>query len=472
VNTPLGDDVLLLTGFMGSEAISQLFHFELEMVSEQESIPFDSLIGKNVSLRVRLADGTDRYFNGFISRFSQGGRDHDFTYYRAEMVPWLWFLTRIVHCRIFQEKTVPEIVEAIFKDNGFQDYSLKLYRQCVPREYCVQYRETDFHFISRLMEEEGIFYFFKHENGKHTLILGDAPTAHEDCPYQASARYEITAGGWQDDDVITDFRVEHELRSSKYSQRDFNFETPSNHLEATVGGENFSIYDFQQGQYKVRGDGDTLTRIRLQETQAPAVIGYGASDCRAFTSGYKFNLKEHYRDDLNQAYVLISVQHSGRQGGDYRSGGDADFHYSNSFECLPHATPYRPARATPRPLVHGAETAIVTGPSGEEIYTDKHGRVKVQFHWDRDGKMDEHSSCWIRVAQLWAGKSWGAMFIPRTGQEVIVEFLQGNPDQPIITGRVYNGEQPPPYPLPAQQTKSTIKSLSSKGGGGFNELRF
>jgi type VI secretion system secreted protein VgrG len=473
VNTSLGEDVLLLTSFSGSEGISRPFHFEIEMVSEQEDLAFDSIVGENITVRVTLAGGAERYFNGYVSRFSQGGRDHDFVYYHAEIVPWLWFLTQTSDCRIFQDKTVPDIIEQIFKEYGIKDYSLKLYGSFTPRVYCVQYRETDFQFITRLMEEEGIFYFFQHENGKHTMVLANSPTAHEECPTQASVRYEKTAGGWQEDDVITEMRLWHEYRPSKYSQTDYNFETPSTSLLVGVGSGNpYELYDYRQGEYKTRGDGDSLARIRLQETQTPTVVAHGVSDCRAFATGYKFALHEHYRDDLNQAYVLTSLWHNVRQGGSYRSGDSEEYIYENRFECIPFNTPYRPPRVTPHPIVYGTQTAVVVGPSGEEIYCDKYGRVKVQFHWDREGKKDENSSCWVRVSQNWAGKKWGAIFLPRIGQEVIVDFLEGDPDQPIITGRVYNAEQMPPYSLPGEQTKSTIKSNTSKGGGGFNEFRF
>ena len=472
INTSLGEDVLLITSFSGAEGISRPFHFEVEMISEQESLAFDSIVGENATVRITLADGTERYFNGYVSHFTQGGRDHDFVYYHAELVPWLWFLTQTSDCRIFQDKTVPDIIEQIFKEYGLKDYSLKLYGNPQPRVYCVQYRETDFQFITRLMEEEGIFYFFQHENGKHTMVLANSPSAHEDCPNQASVRYELTAGGWQDDDVITQMRLRHEFRPSKYSQVDYNFETPSTSLLVGVGGGTpYELYDYRQGEYRTRGDGDTLARLRLQETQAPTVTASGVSDCRAFSTGYKFTLRDHYRDDLNQAYVLTSLWHSARQGGSYRSGEDVEYNYENRFECIPFSTPFRPARVTPHPIVYGTQTALVVGPSGEEIYCDKYGRVKVQFFWDREGKKDENSSCWVRVSQNWAGKKWGAMFLPRIGQEVIVDFLEGNPDEPIITGRVYNAEQMPPYSLPGEKTKSTVKSASSPGSAGFNEIR-
>jgi len=473
IDTPLGEDVLLLRGFHGSEAISRLFQFELDLLSENRSISFDSLVGKSVALRVTLADGSNRYWNGVVSRFSQGSYEKGFTQYHAVMVPWLWFLSRTADCRIFQNKKAPDIIQQIFKDLNFSDYKLQLYGSFVEREYCVQYRETDFNFVSRLMEEEGIFYYFEHENGKHTLVLANDPAAYKPCPNQPSVRYALTPGTWQEEDIILEWRQEQEVRPGKYSVTDYNFETPSSSLAASVKGKDtYEIYDYP-GEYRKRADGESLARIRLEEQEMPRVVARGSSDCRAFTTGYLFDLKGHYRNDVNQSYLLTAVSHVATQGGDYTSAstaGSGDFSYSNSFECIPASTPFRPPRLTPAPFVQGCQTAVVVGPSGEEIFTDKYGRVKVQFHWDREGKNDENSSCWIRVSHPWAGKNWGSVSIPRIGQEVIVDFLEGDPDQPLITGRVYNAGQMPPYGLPAGGVVSGIKSNSTKGGGGYNEM--
>src|ERR1017187_1444548 len=477
IATPLGEDAVLLSALSGEEGISRLFRFDLELLSTSESIDFNAIVGQNVTVRLTLASGKDRYFNGFVSRFSQGGRNRDLISYHAEMVPWLWFLTRTSDCRIFQKKKVPDIVKQIFDEMNFKDYKLQLYGDFLEREYCVQYRETDFNFISRLLEEEGIFYFFEHQDGVHTLILANDPIEHKPCPDQPQGRYEGASGGAaQEDDIIQQWRAQQEMRPGVYVQADYNFEQPSQPLQASVSGKSsYEIYDYHPGEYRKTREGDGLVRTRLQELEGPTLVARGSSDCRAFTTGYRFDLTEHYRSDMNQAWVLIALRHTASQPGDFRSGvgsSPADLHYQNHFECIPHSTPFRPARATPHPVVQGSQTAVVVGPAGEEIFVDQYGRVKVQFHWDREGKKDEKSSCWIRVSQNWAGKKWGAMFIPRIGQEVIVDFLEGDPDQPIITGRVYNAEQMPPYALPDEKTKSTIKSYSSKGGGGFNELRF
>lgn len=472
ITTPLGEDVLLLRGFNSKESISQLFHFDLDLLSENDSIAFNDIVGKNVTLRLFDPNGAERHWNGFISRFSQGSRDRRFTVYRASMVPWLWFLTRTADCRIFQNKKVPDIIQTVFNDLGFKDFELRLYGEFPTRDYCVQYRESDFNFVSRLMEEEGIYYYFRHENGKHTMILANDPAAHEPCPNQATARYDFRGGNVTYEDVITDWRHEQEFCPGVWCQTDYNFETPSTSLAASVNGKNpYEIYDYP-GEYQIRAEGDRLARIRLQEQTAREAVITGASGCRHLNSGYKFTLKDHYRSDANQPYLLTSVRHQIEFGAGYEVGSNPEqqLTYKNAFECIPLSTPYRAPRVTPRPTIQGCQTAVVVGPAGEEIYTDKYGRVKVQFHWDREGKKDENSSCWIRVSHPWAGKGYGSVSIPRIDQEVIVDFVEGDPDQPIITGRVYNAEQMPPTGLPKAGMVSGIKSNSTPGGGGSNQM--
>lgn len=488
IDTPLGPDVLLLTGFKGKEGLSRLFSFDLNLLSENHGIAFEEIVGQNVTVSIVLADGDKRYFNGIISRFSQGkgggegGGDPRFSCYTAKMVSWPWLLTRTADSRIFQELSVPDIVEKIFTEKGFSDYKILLHGSYDKREYCVQYRETDFDFVSRLLEEEGIYYFFEHEEGKHTLVLGDVPEENKPCPKQESARYQISAGGWFEEDMITGMDIMQEIRAGKYTLNDYNFEVPNTDLKVdvttkqTLGPGEREIYDYP-GLYSKRALGDQLATVRMEEEEAKITTITGSSVCRAFTSGYRFDLSDYYREDMNdKAYVLTSIKHKVSQGLDYpgssQEGTTSEASYKNDFKCIPFDVPYRPPRDTEKPEVRGTQTAIVVGPAGEEIYTDEYGRVKVQFHWDREGKKDEKSSCWIRVSQLWAGAGWGAMYIPRIGHEVIVDFLEGDPDRPIITGRVYHGINMPPYGLPAEKTKSTIKSDSSLGGGGSNEFRF
>jgi type VI secretion system secreted protein VgrG len=473
ISTPLGKDVLLLRGFSGSEAISQPFHFDLDLLSENDSIKFQDVVGKNATLHIIMADGSQRHWNGFISRFSQGPQEKRMTAYHAQMVPWLWFLTRTADCRIFQNQKVPDILQKIFTDLQFQDFELRLYGSYSPREYCVQYRETDFNFVSRLMEEEGICYFFDHQSDKHVLILADDAAAHKSCPNQESARYSFHGpGATYQEDLVTEWHYHEEFRPGAWAQTDYNFETPSTSLAVHVNGKNpYEIYEYP-GEHEARSEGDRLAKIRLQEQTVPTVVSHGASMCRDFRSGFQFALEDHYRSDLNQKYLITSVRHSATQAGNYEVGapGGDEMTYRNSFECIPFSTPFRPARVTPTPFVQGCQTAVVVGPSGEEIYTDKYGRVKVQFHWDREGKKNENSSCWIRVSHPWAGQGYGSISIPRIGQEVIVDFLEGDPDQPIIVGRVYNAEQMPPTGLPKAGMVSGIKSNSTPGGGGYNQM--
>ena len=484
ISTPLGKDELLLTGFTGQEGVSRLFSFDLKLLSENRSVKLEDIVGKKATIRIVLPDGSERFINGYISSFSQGGSTmmqggttpKIFAQYAATLVPWFWLLTRTSDCRIFQEMSVPDILEKIFKDNGFTDYKIRLQGSFQPREYCVQYRETAFNFVARLMEEEGIFYFFEHEEEKHTLILANSPNEFKPCPLHKTVSYKTISGQERDEDVITDFVLSQEVRPGKYTIRDFNFEKPTLDLTANVSGKGekkFEIYDYP-GEYKTKDEGEHLVGIRVQEEDTPYIVINGSGTCRGLVAGFRFELQDHYRRDFNKSYVLTAVYHSADQSESYRSadGSAPTLEYYNSFQCVVHPAPFRPPRLTPVPVVQGTQTAIVVGPAGEEIFSDKYGRVKVQFHWDRDGKYDDKSSCWIRVSSTWAGKGWGQISIPRIGQEVIVDFLEGDPDRPIIVGRVYNAESMPPYALPGEQTKSTIKTYSSKGGGGFNELRF
>jgi type VI secretion system secreted protein VgrG len=470
--------VLLLASFKGTEGLARLFSFELDMISENHAISFEDIIGKNVTISVALADQDKHYLNGIIARFSQGrgggaaGGDPRFSSYRATMVPWPWLLTRTADSRIFQKLSVPEIVEKIFREKGFSDFKLSLHGTYGKRDYCVQYRETDFNFISRLMEEEGICYFFEHKSGKHILVLADDPSDHKPCPKQNSARYQLSAGGWLDEDVITGLEAMKEIRPATYSLSDYNFEMPNTSLLVNVttnkklGPGDREIYDYP-GMYSKKAEGDRVAKIRMEEEEAQITKINGSSNCRAFTSGYCFTLTDFYRSDINdKEYALTFLEHEAAQ--DFEK--ESELVYVNHFTCIPADVPFRPVRATEKPVVRGTQTAIVVGPAGDEIYTDDHGRVKVQFHWDREGKKNENSSCWIRVSHAWAGEGWGAVYLPRIGQEVIVDFLEGDPDRPIITGRVYHGTNKPPYQLPNEKTKSTLMSNTSPGGQTHNEL--
>jgi type VI secretion system secreted protein VgrG len=483
IDTPLGRDVLLLRSFAGHEGISRLFNFTAEFLSENHSVNFKDIVGKQVTITLLLPNNGKRYWNGYVSRFTCLGRDLTFSYYRAEIVPWFWFLTRTADCRIFQQKTVPDIIKQVFNFFGFQDFQDRTQATYPQREYVVQYRETAFNFVSRLMEEYGIFYFFEHEQSSHKLIFADKPQVHKNCPGQYKVRFNYSPGTTLlNEDVLQSWGSEEEMRSGKYALTDYNFQTPSTSLMANIqtvaelgGNTKYELYDYP-GIHINKSEGDMLTKIRMEEEEAIHHELVGSSNVRSFASGYKFSLEGHQRQDMNGDYLLSEVTHSATITRTFSDGGEAGHEetYNNQITCIPLDIPFRPQRMTPKPIVQGPQTAVVVGPSGEEIYPDKYGRVKVQFFWDRVGKKDENSSCWIRVSQPWAGKNWGAINIPRIGQEVIVEFLEGDPDRPIITGRVYNADQMPPYALPDNMTRTTFMSRSTKNGAAsnYNELRF
>ncbi len=478
IDTALGPDILLLQRFAGEEAMSRLFNFHLELLSEQNDIAMADMVGQQVTFSIALEDGSKRYFNGYVSQFAQAGSAIQFTHYQMEVVPWLWFLTRNADCRIFQNLTIPDILQEIFSKYSNNKFKNLLTGTYEAREYCVQYRETDFNFVSRLMEQYGIVYYFEHEEGKHTLVLADSNAVYQSCPEHETVRYNKAVGDLDSEDVITGWDTRQELHTGNYSQTDYNFETPKTSLMANdptvteIGGNgSFEIYDYP-GLYLTPSEGKDFTRIRMQEEEAAHKWYSGTSNCRFFTSGFRFDLQDHYLEDMNDSYVLTEVRHTASAGGNYGSEQAEVGSYSNRFTCAQVSQPVRPQRSTPKPFVQGPQTAMIVGKTGEEVWVDKYGRVKVQFYWDRLGKKDENSSCWIRVSQSWAGQNWGAIWIPRIGQEVIVSFLEGDPDRPIITGRVYNAEQMPPYPLPDSGNISGFKSNSTKGGGGYNEISF
>ncbi len=478
LETPLGADRLLLVEASVSESLAQPFVIEIVAVALEPIRP-EELLGRRVTLRLDLEEEGARYFNGHVFRVGEEEPEGRFWPYTLTVRPWLWFLTRTTDCRIFQHKTVPEIVQAIFREHGFTDFEDKLSGNYPRLEYCVQYRETDFNFIQRLLEQEGIYYYFRHEKERHVLVLADAPEAHEEIPGKIG--YHLAGGAAVEEPHIMSFRTEKVVRPGRVILNDFDFEKPNAKLEAQSADKrphersDFEVYDYP-GEYTEVDQGERYARVRIEELQARYEEARGGSDVRLFSAGRLFQLA--CRDPemaarLDGKYLLVEVHHTFSTGG-YFSDEPGGASYHNSFTAIPARVPFRPERRTPKPVIQGPQTAIVVGPKGEEIHTDEYGRVKVQFHWDRYGKRDENSSCWVRVAQVWAGKNWGGIHIPRIDQEVIVEFLEGDPDRPIITGRVYNAEQMPPYELPAHKTRSGIKSRSSKDGSpkNFNEIRF
>jgi type VI secretion system secreted protein VgrG len=470
IESPLGEDKLLLTEFTGSEHLSDLFEFHIAALSSDMAIKPDALIGKEVT--ITLKGHTKKFFHGFISTFTIGEvKSHNMREYQMTMVPWLWFLSRTENRRIFQNKKSKEIIETVFKDLGFKDYEFKVQGGQQVREYCVQYGESDLNFVSRLMEEDGFAYYFKHADKKHTLVIVDQKSAYEKCTDKG-----ITySHGTTPDNEINRWIHAYEFRTGVWTLNDYNFKEPNKSQLAEsltqskfTNNKNYKHYDYP-GVYDFP-TGRDLARMRMEAEEVAINTISGSSTCISFFAGGLFKVDKHESKDERGDYVLTSVTHTA-QDASYFSGHEGTSHYKNEFTCIPADVQYRPAMRHRRPVMRGPQSAVVTGPQGEEIYIDEFGRIKVQFIWDREGKKDESSSCYLRVMQSWAGNQWGASFIPRIGHEVIVSFLDGDPDRPIVTGTVYNGANKPVY---SSKTQSGIKTRSTKGGtaANANELRF
>ena len=455
--TPLGADVLWLDSLEGTEYLSEPFLFELSTLTAQDIVDASALVGKPAHVTLVDGDGNKRYIHGIVTRFSQDERRCT-----AELRPWIWMLSLTSDCRIFQNKSVPDIITAVFGDCGQADYRSDLVLSYSALDYCVQFQETALEFVSRLMEEAGIAYYFEHSESAHTLVMIDDPSKYPACPHADSLPFLPLPDSrdWLTHLRINSASLSQRVATGKFQTDDYNFITPSTELKATAGNGSWQVYEYP-GRYTQKNDGDTVAKRRIEEIEALVKQLSGTSPVRHMAAGSTFTMTKHPSDAFNGKYALCLVHHSARRG-----------EYENSFTAFPADVAFRPTRRTARPLVAGSQTAIVVGPSGKEIWTDQYGRVKVQFHWDQIGAKDENSSCWVRVAQNWAGTSWGAFALPRIGQEVVVSFLDGDPDRPLVTGCVYNGDNPTPYNLPDQQTKTTLKSNSSQGGVGFNEIRF
>jgi type VI secretion system secreted protein VgrG len=472
-------DAFVFRHLHGREALSELFDYHVELLSENDAIKLEDILGTPITLTMQLQDGGERHFHGHVIQFIYTGTEGSYACYHACVRPWLWFLTMTTDCRIFQNLSVPDIAEQIFKKHPSAAYSLMLKEPHPVREYCVQYNESDLTFVNRLFEDEGIFYFFEHKSGEHKLIVTDSDQAYtQRAGYKDVPFYPRDDQSRRERDHLYDWQSVLDVRPGRFIQTSFDFEKPKAELEtrrlaplphAQSDGE---IYCYP-ACYTVVDDGNHLAQIRLEESQAAHKRMRGAGTVAGLGCGQTFSLTNYPRKDQNAKYQVLAVEHEIWSDA-YRTGssGGEEEPYLCTIAVQPSAVPFRPPLATPKPVMAGPESAIVTGPAGEEIWTDKYGRVKVQFPWDRLGKNDENSSCWVRVSQAWAGGGFGGIHIPRIGQEVLIEFLQGDVDRPIITGRVYDGTNMPPYELPANATQSGIKSDSSKGGGGSNELRF
>jgi type VI secretion system secreted protein VgrG len=476
VQTPLGGDTLVFTRLEGGDAISRCFAFTVSFVSTDHDIDPLKMLGGVVSLEAESRP--QRWFSGLVSEFRLVRIEDRLAHYDAVVRPWLWFLGNTTDCRIFQNMNAVEIVEEIFSKYGIAKFDKRLQGSYPTREYCVQYDESDLDFVQRLLEHEGIFYFFEHGEGEHTLVLADAISKLKPAAGYETVQYRFEGEATRRDrEYITDWIPGSSVQSGAYAHTDYDFKKPGADLMAVssqafghkqAAGEQYR----QPGAHLDTGRGDAVALIRREELQAPHRRISAKGTVRGLVSGCTFTLEKFPRDDQNQEHLVVGAEYRLFDPGFHTHVDTEGDDFQVTLELAPTSLPYRPPRVTPRPIMRGPQTATVVGPSGEEIFTDEYARVKVQFHWDRLGKKDQNSSCFVRVSQTWAGSGWGFIQIPRIGQEVIVDFIEGDPDRPIITGRVYNASQMPPYGLPANATQSGWKSNSSKGGGGYNELMF
>lgn len=491
---------LLFEELIGSERLSEPYSYDVTALSAKSDLKADSVLGQSLTVTVERPAGGERQFNGLIARFVSTGETlragsgqallHR---YRFRIQPWLWFLTRRADCRIFQKMKVADIVREVFRGGGFSDFELKLQGSYDQHDYCVQYRETDFNFVSRLLEENGIFYYFRHQKDKHVMVLADDPSVHQSVSSYDQVKLRHALGQHVTRDALESWWVERTVQPGAYQTTDFDFRAPGSSMvkqqekKRSYAHAGFKIYDYPALPAGLAGPAEDqggaavgnviaavgqIAKVRLEELQSAYERFHGRGTCIGLATGAKFELSEAL-PDFAREYAIVATEYT-ITSNQYVSGSGSEFDVSMAVEATDAKTVFRPPRVTPKPVIQGAQTAMVVGKAGEEIDADKYGRVKVQFPWDRLGKKDENSSCWVRVAQVWAGKNWGAIHIPRIGQEVLVEFLEGDPDRPIITGRVYNGDSMPPYALPANVTQSGIKSRSSKQGsdGNYNEIRF
>jgi type VI secretion system secreted protein VgrG len=478
VKTPLGDS-LQLRAMNGYEELGRPFRYELTLVTSDPDVDFSAVLGKTMTVELELHDGSTREFSGYVTEFAFTGGSGRKVEYRAILQPWLTLLSYGKNCRIFQNMTVPDVIKQVFRDRGFSDFEDRLTESYRSWEYLVQYRESDFDFVSRIMEQEGIYYFIKHSGGFHMVVLSDSPSAHEPIPGYETIPYFPPEEQRRDRDHVDLWKLTRRIRPGMAAATDFNFKTPTVNLLAQrtepdedVGGL-YEEFDYP-GVYVDWSEGDREVRVRLEGLHAGREIAEAMGDARGLAVGATFTLDAFPRADQNKEHLVVSARYSIRVNSDESGTISREPAFRCVFSALDAARAYRATRSTRRPIVEGPQTAVVVGPAGEEIYTDEYGRVKLKFHWDRLSKADENSSCWVRVAHVWAGTNFGGLHIPRIGQEVIVEFLEGDPDRPIITGCVYNFDNQVPFELPANQTQSGLRSRSTKGGSpsNYNELRF
>jgi type VI secretion system secreted protein VgrG len=478
--SPLGPSVAFLS-MTGREALGRPFKFEVDLLSETDSLDLKELLAKPASVLVERLDGTIRELNGLVTELALVGEHGNYSRYRCVLRPALWFLGQNRKCRIFQNKSVPEIVQDLLRERGVTDFENLITEPHRTWEFLVQYRESDLNFIHRILEQEGIYYFFKHEDGKHVLVLLDSSASHESSDgFDEVPYYPPLERGLRLEEHVDSWLTKRQIRPDKVTLVDFNFESPipftTESAVAPLDNDHgdAEVYDFP-AEAVDKDAAEVQAKRRLEELQADHEVVTGSGPVRGLFAGAKFKLTHFPRDDQNKDYVIVASSFDISTAQFESNVVDTEqpaFRFA--FNAIDAKQQYRSPSTTKKPVVEGPQTALVVGPEENEIFTDEHGRVKLKFHWDPAPEADASSSCFVRVAQVWAGDGWGGMHIPRIGQEVIVSFLEGDPDRPIITGRVYNGFNRPPYPLPDNQTQSGIKSHSSPGGApdNFNEIRF
>jgi type VI secretion system secreted protein VgrG len=491
-SSPLGKDVLLIESLEGAEGISRLFEFHVELLATLETkIDPKSIIGAKVAVAISLNDKQgSRWIHGIAASFEQCVGDEEFNLYRMRIVPSMWQLTLSSNCRVFQDKTVLEIAKAVFGEYGLSvsDQTSKTYEKL---EYCTQYSESDFHLVSRLLEESGIFYWFEHSDQDDKIVLGDSRNAYQDCPLSSSVPFALNKKGAEGayGARVIEFSSTATMVSGKHSTAEYNFrpyrtEKKQKDSASAFGKNAFDSYLYPAGEEGYLKETDTKssakfetlfldTRTTASDSMAEVFRGHG--NARSLCAGYTFSLTEHPRDEWNKKFLLTEVTHQASQVPSYRAeAGNQGSGYSNRFTAVLSTITFKPEQKTVKPRIYGPQTAFVVTPSGEEMYIDKYGRVCVQFFWDRVRKPDTVDNTWVRVAQSWGGKGWGTYFWPRLNDEVVVQFLNGDPDNPVVVGSVYNGTNMPKYELPEHSTRSGLVTRSSKGGSAdnANELRF
>lgn len=470
LKNPLAED-LLFKSLTGTEQLSDIFLWDLTMLSPRNNIQAKELLGKGITIEIET-EGAQRYLNAQITQFQKTGQEERYTEYQAKLRPWFWYATLSSDCRIYQHKNVVQIADEVLADYPFT-VKKKLYDNYKEIGYCVQYNETDFDFLSRLFEQEGIYYYFEHQDGEHALVLADYIGSHKPLPDYEEIRY-ISADqlGTAGEECIHSWAVVESVRPGRYVTSDYDFKKPQAQLQQIRSALNdhahadYEMYQWGHG-YTDPAHGEHLTRVELERLQQGKMLVTGKTNARGMAPGHTFKLYFHPDDLQNAEYLITEVKYKFNEN-PYASGEDHP-DWTLDFTVQKSTEQYRPAKKTPRPSVLGIHTAKVVGPPGEEIWCDKYGRVKLQFPWDRYGQSDENSSCWVRVSSPWAGGNFGGVNIPRIGQEVLIEYINGDINRPVIVGRVYNDFNMPPWGLPAAAVVSGLKSNTHKGSG-YNEF--